>query len=229
RSLVHHCGHRPRRRGILPAAAARHLHAGPAARLLRPALVAHLGVQGAVRHRERLQHVGLLRRRHRVPDPARAARDDDRRRRRRLEPDDAEREGTQPAVPDAVQHVDPGADRAGGRPGADLATLIMPIAGMALTYFFVNTVPIAIAIALTTSQNAWRIWKSDFASSAPSYLLGAAAAAVVIKVTETAGYWLTLLLAAAPLYLIYRMYRAGREVEARQGAILEAAADAIVT
>ena len=119
--------------------------------------------------------------------------------------------------------------RLGGRPDAEPAALIMPLAGMALTYFFVNTVPIAMAIALTTDQSAWRIWKSDFASSAPSYLLGAAAAAVVIKVTETSGYWLTLLLAAAPLYLTYKMYIAGRETEARQGAILEAAHDAIVT
>jgi len=119
--------------------------------------------------------------------------------------------------------------RLGGRPDADPAALIVPLAGMALTYFFVNTVPIAVAIALTTDQNAWRIWKTDFASSAPSYLLGAAAAAVVIKVTETSGYWLTLLLAAAPLYLTYKMYSAGRESEARQGAILEAAHDAIVT
>ncbi|HXI30298.1 MAG TPA: PAS domain S-box protein [Vicinamibacterales bacterium] len=119
--------------------------------------------------------------------------------------------------------------RLGGRPDAEPAALIMPLAGMALTYFFANTVPIALAIALTTNQNAWRIWKTDFASSAPSYLLGAAAAAVVIKVSETSGYWLTMLLAAAPLYLTYRMYLAGRESDARQGAILEAAHDAIVT
>jgi PAS domain S-box-containing protein len=105
----------------------------------------------------------------------------------------------------------------------------MPLAGMALTYFFVNTVPIAFAIALTTNQNAWRVWKTDFASSAPSYLLGAFAAAVIIKVTESSGYWLTLLLFAAPLYLTYKMYRAGKESEARQGAILEAAHDAIIT
>src|SRR5471030_638031 len=119
--------------------------------------------------------------------------------------------------------------RLGGRPDADPSALIMPLAGMALTYFFVNTVPIAIAIALTTNQSAWRIWKTDFASSAPSYLLGAAAAAVVIKVTESSGYWLTLLLFAAPLYLTYKMYRAGKESDARQGAILEAAHDAIIT
>jgi PAS domain S-box-containing protein len=119
--------------------------------------------------------------------------------------------------------------RLGGTPTADASALVMPLAGMALTYFFANTIPIAIAIALTTNQNAWRIWKSDFASSAPSYLLGAVAAAVVIKVTDRSGYWLTLLLTAAPLYLTYKMYRAGKESDARQGAILEAAHDAIVT
>jgi PAS domain S-box-containing protein len=110
------------------------------------------------------------------------------------------------------------------RPGA-----IVPLAGMALTYFFVNTIPIAVAIAVTTHQSAWRIWKTDFASTAPSYLLGAAAAAVVIAVTDSSGYWLTLLLTAAPLYLTYKMYRAGVVSEARQGAILEAAHDAIIT
>ena len=119
--------------------------------------------------------------------------------------------------------------RLGGSPDAETTAMVIPLTGMALTYFLVNTIPIAIAIALTTKQNAWRIWKSDFASSAPSYLLGAAAADVVIKVTESAGYGLTLLLTAAPLYLTYKMYRAGRESEARQGAILEAAQDAIIT
>jgi len=120
--------------------------------------------------------------------------------------------------------------RLGGSPHPALsAAIIVPLSGMALTYFFLNTVPIAVAIALTTNQSAWRIWKSDFASSAPSYLLGAAAAAAVISVTESSGYWLTLLLTAAPLYLTYKMYRAGVDSEARQGAILEAAHDAIIT
>jgi PAS domain S-box-containing protein len=119
--------------------------------------------------------------------------------------------------------------RLGGRPDAEAAQLVVPLAAMALTYFLVNTAPIAVAIALTTNQSAWRVWKTDFASSAPSYLLGAFAAAVIIKVTESSGYWLTLLLFAAPLYLTYKMYRAGKESDARQGAILEAAHDAIIT
>ena len=78
----------------------------------------------------------------------------------------------------------------GGSPTGDLASTVVPLAGMALTYFIVNTVPIAIAISLTTNQNAWQIWKGDFASSFPSYLLGAIAAAVIIAVTQTSGYWL---------------------------------------
>ena len=117
----------------------------------------------------------------------------------------------------------------GGRTGGSVETMILPLTGMAITYFFVNTIPIAVAIGLTTRQGAWRIWKNDFASSAPSYLLGAAAAAVVIQVTQSSGYWLTALLTAAPLYLTYRMYRAGNEAAARQGAILEAAHDGILT
>jgi PAS domain S-box-containing protein len=119
--------------------------------------------------------------------------------------------------------------RLGGRPDAEISTLAVPLAGMAVTYFFANTVLIAAAVALSTSQNVWRIWKTDFASSAPSYLLGAVSAAAVIAVTQRSGYWLTLVLTAAPLYMTYKLYRAGRETEARQGAILEAAHDAIIT
>src|SRR5712671_2569279 len=49
----------------------------------------------------------------------------------------------------------------------------------------VNTIPIAFAIALTTEQSAWIVWKSEFASTAPNYLLGAIAAAVVLAVMES--------------------------------------------
>jgi PAS domain S-box-containing protein len=119
--------------------------------------------------------------------------------------------------------------RLGGRVDASLPALALPIVGMSLTYFVMNTGAVAIAIALSTHQNAWQIWRRDFISSAPSYLLGAATAAVVIKVGESAGYALTLLLAVPVLYLTMKMYRAGAESEARQGAILEAAQDAIIT
>lgn len=120
--------------------------------------------------------------------------------------------------------------RLGGMPHAATADAIaLPLASMALTYFFVNTSLIAVAIALSTQQNPWRVWKADFASSAPHYLLGAVSAAAVIAVAESSGYGLTILLTAAPLYLSYKLYLAGKAVEARQGAILEAAHDAIIT
>jgi PAS domain S-box-containing protein len=117
----------------------------------------------------------------------------------------------------------------GGRTPLEFEQVAIPLVGMALTYFVVNTAPIAIAIALTTGQNAWQIWKSDFAGSVADYILGAIAAIVIIAVTESSGYWLTLLLALAPLYLTYKVYRTGIATEARQGAILEAAQDAIIT
>jgi PAS domain S-box-containing protein len=117
----------------------------------------------------------------------------------------------------------------GGSPDASLKDIAWPLLVMSITYFAVNTIPIAIAIALTTNQSAFRIWKSEFLRSEPSYVIGAGTAAVVIAVTETSGWWLAGLLTAAPLYLTFKMYRAGVEVEARQGAILEAAHDAILT
>jgi PAS domain S-box-containing protein len=109
------------------------------------------------------------------------------------------------------------------------ATSVVPLVGMALTYFFVNTIPIAFAIALTTDQKPWIVWKSEFAPTAGNYLIGAVAAAAVIAVMESAGTWLTLLVSALPLYLTYKVYRAGEDSEARQGAILEAAHDAIIS
>jgi len=117
----------------------------------------------------------------------------------------------------------------GTRSTTDVANTIVPLTGMAFTYFFVNTVPIAVAIAWSTNQSAWRIWKTEFAPSGPSYVLGAAAAAIVLAVTESSGIWFAVLLLLAPLYLTYKVYRTGVESEAKQGAILEAANDAIIT
>src|SRR5438132_5307153 len=111
----------------------------------------------------------------------------------------------------------------------DIAREIIPLVGMSLTYFLFNTVPIALAIALSTNQSAFGIWKRELAPSLPSYLLGAAAAAIVLVVTETSGIWFALLLLLAPLYLTYRVYRSSADVEATQGAILQAANDAIIS
>src|SRR5207244_6381289 len=111
----------------------------------------------------------------------------------------------------------------GGSVDARLVAMSVPLMAMAFSYFLVNTIPLALAIALTTNQNAWRIWRTDFLPNAPSYLVGAATAAIVIKVAETSGYALTLLLALPVALLALNLYRARGEIEARQGAILEAA------
>jgi PAS domain S-box-containing protein len=118
----------------------------------------------------------------------------------------------------------------GGTETSDLRTIIVPAAGMALTYFFANTLPIAHRhraddeskrvegvedrLPLERSQLFPRARPPPSSSRA---------------VIQSAGFGLTLLLAAAPLYLTYKVYRAGAETEARQGAILEAAHDAIIT
>ena len=81
---------------------------------------------------------------------------------------------------------------------------------MALTYFFANTVPIAIAIALTTNQSAWKVWKTDFVSSARQLFPRRGRRRRRDRGDQSAGIGLTLLLAAAPLYLTYKVYRAGR-------------------
>src|SRR6266849_9276442 len=123
RSLVYHRNDRAGGADVQSHAFAprRVAHACSAAAVSRPALVADLGVQGAVSDRERLEHVGVLRLRHCFADPARAARDDARRRGRRLEPVHSELAVAQPRLSDALQHGVPGHHGAGGRPGLSTA------------------------------------------------------------------------------------------------------------
>jgi diguanylate cyclase (GGDEF)-like protein len=100
----------------------------------------------------------------------------------------------------------------GGTPG--LATLSLtdmarPLVGAAGAYFLLNTALVASAIALSTQQNLVKVWNENFMWSAPSYFVGALAAAVVaIIISRSSGssYWMALLV-AAPLYLTYRSYK----------------------
>ena len=100
----------------------------------------------------------------------------------------------------------------GGTPGLaslDLAQMAKPLVGAAFGYFAMNTVLVATAIAFSTHQNVFHVWNENFMWSAPSYFVGAlAAAGVAIVVSRSAGsnYWIALL-AAAPLYLTYRSYK----------------------
>jgi diguanylate cyclase (GGDEF)-like protein/putative nucleotidyltransferase with HDIG domain len=96
----------------------------------------------------------------------------------------------------------------GGVPG-HLAFESVPkaLVGAATIYFSVNTLAIAAAIALTTRQPVLKVWNENFLWSAPSYFVGAGAAAVAAwLVVGLSAFWLAPL-AAAPLYLTYRTYK----------------------
>jgi diguanylate cyclase (GGDEF)-like protein len=84
-------------------------------------------------------------------------------------------------------------------------TTFQPLVGAATTYFVFNTALVAAAIGLSGRQSTLRVWNETFLWSAPSYFVGAGAAGIAASLTER-GYW-TALLAAAPVYLIYRTYR----------------------
>src|SRR6187402_1475900 len=88
-----------------------------------------------------------------------------------------------------------------------LAAMAKPLLGAASAYFLCNTALVATAIAFSTRQSLVRVWNENFLWSAPSYFVGAiAAAGVSIVIGGTTNYWIALL-AAPPLYLTYRSYK----------------------
>ena len=96
----------------------------------------------------------------------------------------------------------------GGTPGQlEFSTVLKPLVAAATTYFIVNTLTIATAIALSTGQSVMKVWNENFLWSAPSYFVGAGAAAIASwMVVAVSAQWLAAL-AAAPLYLTYRTYK----------------------
>jgi diguanylate cyclase (GGDEF)-like protein/putative nucleotidyltransferase with HDIG domain len=95
----------------------------------------------------------------------------------------------------------------GGVPGVFAPwNLAKPLVGAATAYFVVNTATIATAIALSTGQGVIKVWNENFLWSAPSYFVGAGAAALAFAVLDVSGHWLAPL-AMAPLYLTYRSYK----------------------
>jgi len=84
-------------------------------------------------------------------------------------------------------------------------SLLRAAAVAAPLYFFVNSALVAGAIALSTRQPIVSIWHRNFLWSAPSYLAGAALAAIATTASERGWFgWLALL--AIPLYLVFRSY-----------------------
>ncbi len=90
-----------------------------------------------------------------------------------------------------------------GEPG--IASLFRTAAIIAPIYFLTNTGMVAAAIGLSSRQPVGRIWHRNFLWSAPSYLAGAALAAVATAAPSRGWLgWLALL--AVPLYLVFRSY-----------------------
>jgi diguanylate cyclase (GGDEF)-like protein/putative nucleotidyltransferase with HDIG domain len=89
---------------------------------------------------------------------------------------------------------------------AGAAVMAKPLVGAATTYFVINTVMIATAIALSSGQRVFRVWNENFLWSAPSYFVGALAAAGSTWMISDSKIWLAPL-AVAPLFLTYRTYR----------------------
>jgi putative nucleotidyltransferase with HDIG domain len=87
-----------------------------------------------------------------------------------------------------------------------LAAMARPLLGAAGAYFICNTVLIATAIAFSTHQSLLKVWNENFLWSAPSYFVGAGAAALATWALSASGFWLAPL-TAAPLYLTYRTYK----------------------
>jgi diguanylate cyclase (GGDEF)-like protein/putative nucleotidyltransferase with HDIG domain len=85
------------------------------------------------------------------------------------------------------------------------SSLARSAAIVAPLYFFVNSLLVAGAIALSTRQPLWHVWHQNFFWSAPSYLAGAALAALA-HVAWIRGWFGWLLLLALPLYLVFRSY-----------------------
>ncbi|MGE3845183.1 MAG: HD-GYP domain-containing protein, partial [Vicinamibacterales bacterium] len=87
-----------------------------------------------------------------------------------------------------------------------LLGIVRPLAPATVLYFFVNTLLVATAIALSTGQSLRLVWINGFMWSAPSYFAAAAAAGVAAGLARYGGLWWSVLV-SVPAYLTYRSYR----------------------
>ena len=92
-------------------------------------------------------------------------------------------------------------------PAADPITAVArPLVGAAFVYFVANTGLVAIAVALASKENVATFWYKNFLWSAPSYFVGAGAAAAAAWAVRNVGFWVAPL-AFAPIYLTYHTYK----------------------
>ena len=95
----------------------------------------------------------------------------------------------------------------GGRAGmVDLLELAKPLVAAALAYYLANSTIVATVVALSSGDAPWKVWHTNFLWTAPSYFVGAGAAAAGIALLHTEHGWFVPLL-GAPVYLTFRSYR----------------------
>ena len=92
----------------------------------------------------------------------------------------------------------------------------------ALVFFFANTLPISVVIALTEGKSSRKVWSECYFWSFPYYLVGAAAVGLVGNVNRSAG-WETSLLVLPLIYWVYRSYRLylGRLEDEKERVVVE--------
>jgi signal transduction histidine kinase len=78
---------------------------------------------------------------------------------------------------------------------------------VALVFFFMNTVPVALVVGLTEGRRLAQTWRDCYFWSFPFYVVGASIAWLLCLVSQRSN-WLTSLLLMPILYLLYRSYRA---------------------
>jgi signal transduction histidine kinase len=102
---------------------------------------------------------------------------------------------------------------------------------VALVFFFMNTVPVAVVVALTEERRLSQTWRDCYFWSFPFYIVGASIAWLLCLVSRSSN-WLTSLLLMPILYLVYRSYRAylsRLEDEKRHSAQLAEAQERLMT
>jgi hypothetical protein len=89
-------------------------------------------------------------------------------------------------------------------------------------YFFANTIPIAVAIAITEKRSVYTVWKECYFWALPYYLLGATMVCVLHWVNQNLG-WEFSLLAMPVAWVVYRSYRLyiGRLETEKERVVLE--------
>ena len=99
----------------------------------------------------------------------------------------------------------PSASRTSALAGLSLLDLAQAAVPSALVYFFVNTVLVATAVALTNGQAMHRVWLKGYLWSAPGYFVAAAVGCIALSADRWTQSWGVLM--AVPLYVTYRSYR----------------------